>query len=170
MSVRQIMKSRAIICTVPDERKAEAVRNAVEGEVTPQVPASILQRHERCTLYLDTPAASQLRQDRVRRVRDSPKSSANPRVGLADSTHATIYFTSSLQIAEPHFRRPAGVELQGEDAAAACRSDRRVDAQLAVEPGADVAVDGFDLVVVPSPVLTTASPDLSHSSARPFSS
>ena len=46
MSVRQIMKSRAIICTVPDERKAEAVRNAVEGEVTPQVPASILQRHE----------------------------------------------------------------------------------------------------------------------------
>src|SRR3954447_25719982 len=30
MSVRQIMKSAAIICTVPDERKAEAVRNAVE--------------------------------------------------------------------------------------------------------------------------------------------
>ncbi len=60
MSVRQIMKSRAIICTVPDERKAEAVRNAVEGQVTPQVPASILQRHERCTLYLDKPAASLL--------------------------------------------------------------------------------------------------------------
>src|SRR5205807_3743713 len=31
MSVRQIMKSRAIICTVPDQRKAEAVRNSVEG-------------------------------------------------------------------------------------------------------------------------------------------
>ena len=63
MSVRQIMKSRAIICTVPDERKAEAVRNSVEGQVTPQVPASILQRHERCTLYLDKPAASLLRKD-----------------------------------------------------------------------------------------------------------
>jgi glucosamine-6-phosphate deaminase len=62
MSVRQIMKSRAIICTVPDERKAEAVRNAVEGNVTPQVPASILQRHERCTLLLDRPAASLLRE------------------------------------------------------------------------------------------------------------
>jgi glucosamine-6-phosphate deaminase len=61
MSVRQIMKSGAIICTVPDERKAEAVRNSVEGQVTPQVPASILQRHERCTLYLDKPAASLLR-------------------------------------------------------------------------------------------------------------
>jgi glucosamine-6-phosphate deaminase len=60
MSVRQIMKSRAIICTVPDERKAEAVRNAVEGEVTPRVPASILQRHDRCTLFLDKPAASLL--------------------------------------------------------------------------------------------------------------
>ncbi|HJQ82273.1 MAG TPA: glucosamine-6-phosphate deaminase [Lacipirellulaceae bacterium] len=61
MSVRQIMKSRAIICTVPDERKAEAVRNAVEGEVTPSVPASILQRHNRCKLILDTSAAKLLR-------------------------------------------------------------------------------------------------------------
>jgi glucosamine-6-phosphate deaminase len=60
MSVRQIMKSRAIICTVPDVRKAEAVRNAVEGEIAPRVPASILQRHERCTLFLDKPAASLL--------------------------------------------------------------------------------------------------------------
>jgi glucosamine-6-phosphate deaminase len=62
MSVRQIMKSAAIICTVPDERKAEAVRNAVKGEVTPQVPASILQRHKQCTLFLDPPAASLLKQ------------------------------------------------------------------------------------------------------------
>jgi glucosamine-6-phosphate deaminase len=61
MSVPQIMKSRAIICTVPDERKAQAVRNAVKGEVTPRVPASILQRHERCTLFLDEPAASLLK-------------------------------------------------------------------------------------------------------------
>jgi glucosamine-6-phosphate deaminase len=60
MSVRQIMKSRAIVCTVPDERKAVAVGNAVNGSVTPDVPASILQRHERCTLYLDNPAASRL--------------------------------------------------------------------------------------------------------------
>jgi glucosamine-6-phosphate deaminase len=61
MSVQQIMKSGAIICTVPDERKAEAVRNAAEGEVTPSVPASILQRHEKCALYLDNAAASLMR-------------------------------------------------------------------------------------------------------------
>lgn len=60
MSVRQIMKSGSIICTVPDERKSVAVRNAVEGEVTPKVPASILQEHPDCCLYLDGPAASLL--------------------------------------------------------------------------------------------------------------
>lgn len=60
MSVRQILKSRAIICTVPDERKARAVKAAIEGPVTPQVPASILQKHEQTTIYLDRPAASLL--------------------------------------------------------------------------------------------------------------
>lgn len=60
MSVRQIMKSGSIICTVPDERKAEAVRNSVEGEVSPGVPASILQQHRDCRLYIDEPAASLL--------------------------------------------------------------------------------------------------------------
>jgi glucosamine-6-phosphate deaminase len=60
MSVKQIMKSHVIVCTVPDERKAEAVRGSVEGQVTPHVPASILQQHEQVTLYLDKPAASLL--------------------------------------------------------------------------------------------------------------
>ena len=61
MSVRQIMKSGAIVCTVPDERKADAVRKSVEGPATPDVPASILRRHPRLTLYVDDAAASQLR-------------------------------------------------------------------------------------------------------------
>jgi glucosamine-6-phosphate deaminase len=60
MSVRQILKSPAIICTVPDERKAEAVRNSVQGPVTPAVPASILQQHPDTTLFLDRAAATLL--------------------------------------------------------------------------------------------------------------
>lgn len=60
MSVRQILKSRTILCTVPDERKAEAVKGAVQGPVTPAVPASILQKHGDCRLFLDRPAASRL--------------------------------------------------------------------------------------------------------------
>ena len=60
MSVRQIMKSSHIVCTVPDERKAEAVRGAVEGPVTNDLPASILQEHGSCELHLDVAAASKL--------------------------------------------------------------------------------------------------------------
>ena len=60
MSIRQILKSGSIICTVPDERKAEAVRNSVEGNVSPEVPASILQQHDDCVLYIDGPAGSLL--------------------------------------------------------------------------------------------------------------
>jgi glucosamine-6-phosphate deaminase len=61
MSVKQIMKSAAIICSVPDERKATAVQQALEGAVSPQVPASILQQHPQATIYLDPPAASKLK-------------------------------------------------------------------------------------------------------------
>jgi glucosamine-6-phosphate deaminase len=60
MSIRQIMKSKAIVCSVPDTRKAEAVRNALEGPVTPQVPASILRAHPACELFLDEAAAALL--------------------------------------------------------------------------------------------------------------
>jgi glucosamine-6-phosphate deaminase len=60
MSIRQIMKSKSIVCTVPDKRKAEAVRNALKGKVTPDVPASILQEHTSVTVYLDRESASLL--------------------------------------------------------------------------------------------------------------
>ncbi|HCR30218.1 MAG TPA: glucosamine-6-phosphate deaminase [Opitutae bacterium] len=60
MSVQQIMKSDMIVCTVPDQRKAEAVKNAVSGPVSPDVPASILQNHPNCHLFLDKEAASLL--------------------------------------------------------------------------------------------------------------
>lgn len=60
MSVNEILRSKKIICSVPDERKAHAVQGAVEGPVTPDVPASALQNHPNCTLHLDTAAASKL--------------------------------------------------------------------------------------------------------------
>jgi len=60
MSICQIMKAEAIVCSVPDRRKAEAVRAAIEGPVTPHTPASVLQRHPRATLYVDPPAAERL--------------------------------------------------------------------------------------------------------------
>ncbi|HSI73870.1 MAG TPA: glucosamine-6-phosphate deaminase [Fimbriimonas sp.] len=60
MSIRQIMDSRHIVCCVPDTRKANAVRDATKGPVTPAVPASILQHHDDATLYLDTFSAALL--------------------------------------------------------------------------------------------------------------
>lgn len=60
MSIQQIMKSACLIVTVPDKRKAEAVKNALEGKVTPMCPASILQQHGNCKIFLDAEAASLL--------------------------------------------------------------------------------------------------------------
>ena len=63
MSIRQIMRSRAIICTVPDRRKARAVRDCFGGEVTPLHPASILRQHACAYVFLDAEASSLLEVD-----------------------------------------------------------------------------------------------------------
>jgi len=60
MSIRQILKAEHLICSVPDLRKAEAVQAALEGEVTPKVPASYLQEHPKASIFLDPPSASLL--------------------------------------------------------------------------------------------------------------
>ena len=60
MSIRQILKSREILCVVPELRKAEAVRDCLGGPVTPLHPASILQDHGGVTVFLDTESASLL--------------------------------------------------------------------------------------------------------------
>ncbi len=60
MSIKQIMKSRHIVVTVPDERKAKAVQSALEGDISPMIPSSILRQHGACYMYLDKSAASLL--------------------------------------------------------------------------------------------------------------
>lgn len=60
MSIRQILKSRTVICSVPDERKAQAVRNTVEHDPDPQYPSTCLKQHDQAFVYLDRPAASLL--------------------------------------------------------------------------------------------------------------
>ncbi len=53
MSIRQILKSREIICIAPDARKAKAVHACFEGQVSVMAPASVLRKHEKATVYLD---------------------------------------------------------------------------------------------------------------------
>ncbi|MCY4780651.1 glucosamine-6-phosphate deaminase [Sphingobacterium sp. UT-1RO-CII-1] len=60
MSIKQIMKSRKIVCAVPDSRKAKAVRACLSEPVSVMSPASILQQHEHCVVFLDKDSASLL--------------------------------------------------------------------------------------------------------------
>ncbi len=58
MSIRQIMKSKSIICSVPDARKSQAVYNTLNSEITPDCPASIMRNHPDTVLYLDLQSSS----------------------------------------------------------------------------------------------------------------
>ena len=64
MSIRQILKSEKIVCCAPDARKARPVQAALQGPVTPLVPASALQRHPDTVMYLDSASAALLHQSR----------------------------------------------------------------------------------------------------------
>ena len=68
MSIRQMMKASEVLLIVPDARKAKAVKATLEGEITPQVPASIIRTHPNLALYLDEPAASMLNPETVRKL------------------------------------------------------------------------------------------------------
>ena len=62
MSINRIMQSKHIICSVPDKRKKEAIDKVVNGKVSPDVPASILQKHNSTFLYLDKESSFLLNQ------------------------------------------------------------------------------------------------------------
>lgn len=60
MSVRQILRSKQIVCVVPGIRKARAVKASLENAITPDTPASILRTHSNAMIFLDAASASQL--------------------------------------------------------------------------------------------------------------
>ena len=60
MSINQLCKSKHIICSVPDIRKAKAVKDCLEEPVSNLFPASILQNHSDCIYYLDKLSSSLL--------------------------------------------------------------------------------------------------------------
>lgn len=60
MGIKTIMQARRVLVMVSGPEKAEAVKKAFAGPVTPQVPASILQLHPDVTLVGDKAALSLL--------------------------------------------------------------------------------------------------------------
>lgn len=60
MGIGTIMKAQRIIIMAWGEGKAKIVRQAIEGEMTDQVPATYLQTHPNTTFVLDSAAATDL--------------------------------------------------------------------------------------------------------------
>ncbi len=60
MGIKQIMKAKTIVLIATGKKKAEAVKNMINGGVTPSVPASILNEHPDVHIFLDEDAASLL--------------------------------------------------------------------------------------------------------------
>ena len=61
MSIKQILKAGNVLCVVPDQRKAMAVRDCLELAISPSHPASALQLHARASIYLDMESAALLK-------------------------------------------------------------------------------------------------------------
>ena len=58
MGIKTIMQARKVLLVASGAAKAEAIKAACFGPVTPQVPGSILQMHPDCTLVGDAEALS----------------------------------------------------------------------------------------------------------------
>ena len=60
MGIGSIMQAKRILIIAIGEKKAKAIKQVIDGNVTPECPASILQFHKDVTLMLDKGAASLL--------------------------------------------------------------------------------------------------------------
>ena len=60
MGIGSIMQAKRILIIAIGENKADAIKQLIDGNVTPQCPASVLQFHTDVTLMLDTGAASKI--------------------------------------------------------------------------------------------------------------
>lgn len=61
MGIKTIMNARKILLLASGQEKALAVKEAIQGPITPAVPASVLQLHPGVTVILDRAAGSLLR-------------------------------------------------------------------------------------------------------------
>lgn len=60
VTIPTIMKSKNIYCMVPGKTKSKAIGDMINGPITTNCPASILRKHNNCTLYLDIDSSSEL--------------------------------------------------------------------------------------------------------------
>ena len=60
MGIKSIMQCRSVMILASGKGKADAIKKALEGPITPELPASVLQLHRDLTVIVDEEAASLL--------------------------------------------------------------------------------------------------------------
>jgi len=83
MGIGTIMEARELLILASGEKKADAVKSAVEGPITATCPASICQMHRRAFFFIDEGARSKLTQVPIEEVTGreyaSPEAYRKPR-------------------------------------------------------------------------------------------
>ncbi len=72
MGIGTIMEARELIILANGDKKADAVKKAVEGPITAMTPASIVQMHRKAYFIVDEPAASKLSPEHLEELTGRP--------------------------------------------------------------------------------------------------
>ncbi len=106
VGVATILGAREIALVATGEHKAAIVRRAVEGEISPDVAATFLQRHPQATVYLDAAAAEELTRVLTPWVLESvewtPTMTERAVVWLAERTGTAILKLAARDYSEHH--------------------------------------------------------------------
>ncbi len=60
ITIPQLMNSENVICCAPEQRKAKAVKDALEGPISTKCPGSIVRTHANARIYVDIDSAALL--------------------------------------------------------------------------------------------------------------
>jgi glucosamine-6-phosphate deaminase len=106
MGVATILAAREVALIATGEHKAGIVRRAVEGEPSPEVAATYLQRHPDATVYLDLAAAAELTRIAtpwlLQPVTWTPVETERAVVWLAETTGKAILKLTARDYTEHH--------------------------------------------------------------------
>ena len=63
MGIQNIMDAKSVVLIACGKNKENAVKGMIEGPVTPELPASVLQNHKDVTVIIDKAAAALLEKE-----------------------------------------------------------------------------------------------------------
>ncbi|WRT64139.1 glucosamine-6-phosphate deaminase [Kwoniella shivajii] len=84
MGIANILEAQEIIVLATGERKSNALKEALEGGINHLCPASVLQMHEKVSIYTDNTAIKGLKESTINYLKSQDPSSSTPR--LKDTT------------------------------------------------------------------------------------